>query len=128
MEAILRPTVQFWEEYSEFVLDTLIIPHMTNTLNYACLGIVEEVLEFLEPIRSKPFSEENILEGGDVLYYAMLLQCPHLDLDWSAEGLIMDDTNNCSLRTARFAKIHSHYILYMGAKDLIYVIWSVLPM
>jgi hypothetical protein len=68
MEEIMRPFREFWEEYSEFILNNMIKPHMTNTLNYACLGIIEESLEFLETVRSKPFFEENILEGGDVLF------------------------------------------------------------
>ncbi len=91
---------------------------MTNTLNYACLGIIAESLEFLETVRSKPFSEENILQGGDVLFYAMLLQYhhPHLDIDWFPDGLSLEDTNDFILKTARFAKFHSHYIRVHGRK------------
>jgi hypothetical protein len=121
MEAIMHPIREFWEEYSEFILNNMIIPHMTNTLNYACLGIIEESLEFLETVRSKLFFEENILEGGDVLFYAMLLQYhrPHLDINWSSNGLSLENTNDFNLKLLDPKRIT--VTTYMATRVLMYM-------
>ncbi len=37
-EGMLVTEDEFWVRYEQFVLASLLIPHMTNTVNYAGLG------------------------------------------------------------------------------------------
>jgi hypothetical protein len=111
-EGMLVTEDEYWVRYEQFVLDNLLIPHMTNTVNYAGLGLIEEGLELLESIRTKPYSEDNLLEGGDFLFYAVLLQHhrPHLNFNFQPTGFALEDTNEYISMVARFAKVHSHYL------------------
>ncbi len=94
-EGMLVTSDEYWDRYEKFVLDCLLIPHMTNTINYAGLGLIEEGLELLESIRTKPYSEDNLLESGDFLFYAVLLQHhrPHLNFNFQPIGVELQDTN-----------------------------------
>jgi hypothetical protein len=99
-EGMLVTSDEYWDRYEKFV-----IPHMTNTINYAGLGLLEEGLELLESIRTKPYSEDNLLEGGDFLFYAVLLQHhrPHLNFNFQPTGIALEDTNEYIRMVARFA-------------------------
>ena len=57
---------EFWDDYVRFVARLLFIP--TPTLMYAGLGIIEESLEFYESIINRPYSLDNLEEGGDILF------------------------------------------------------------
>ena len=111
-EGMLVTSDEYWDRYEKFVLDCLIIPHITNTINYAGLGLIEEGLELLESIRTKPYSEDNLLESGDFLFYAVLLQHhrPHLNFNFHPIGVALEDTNEYIRMVAKFAKLHSHFI------------------